>query len=409
MAIGLYYGKNKINSSGFDFDDWKPNYPYKIDQYAVKNNCLYKAIVSHTSSTDFNDDIANWKLVIGGNIDEVDLWIASKDYVVGDRVKDANNVIYQCVISHTSSDFDIEKPTNWIVELNKYYSVNSQAQYNQMVADGVITSDNKHLYIVQGVSGGSSGGSGSLTQDIIANVDVGNTKSGFVFTTGMTFDDYVQAVHVAYLKPVINSLTPLSGIYEIGTTISPFTVEATISKQSNPIANVELYLNSTLLKSDNTLVNGGTISETNVNPNTNDTDFTISCTVDDGTSTTTKTNTFKFVRYGFYGCDTSSTTLTTSDEIRGLSNNIADPKVGTIFTINIPTGSQKVTISIPNGLSLDEVLYKEGMNVDVKDTFTLSTVNVEGSSNYSGIDYNTYTYVPAIPTPSNMTYIVKLK
>ena len=65
MAIGLFYGKDRINSSGINFNKWKANINYKINQYVTHNYCLFKSLAEHTSSNDFENDLSNWKLVIG--------------------------------------------------------------------------------------------------------------------------------------------------------------------------------------------------------------------------------------------------------------------------------------------------------------------------------------------------------
>ena len=74
-------------------------------------------------------------------------WSIDTDYVVGDKVNN-NNIIYKCIKNHHSDlvDFENDKD-NWIIELDKYFSL-SQNQYNQMVTDGLITNDNKELFIV---------------------------------------------------------------------------------------------------------------------------------------------------------------------------------------------------------------------------------------------------------------------
>ena len=74
-------------------------------------------------------------------------WISDHDYVVGDKVSN-NDITYKCIKDHHSDlvDFDVDKD-NWIIELDKYFSL-SKNQYDQMVTDGLITNDNKELFIV---------------------------------------------------------------------------------------------------------------------------------------------------------------------------------------------------------------------------------------------------------------------
>ena len=75
-------------------------------------------------------------------------WETDHDYIVGDRVKH-NNYVYECIIEHHSDlvDFDVDKD-NWIIILSEYISLNKN-QYDMLVANGTITAENKHLYIVE--------------------------------------------------------------------------------------------------------------------------------------------------------------------------------------------------------------------------------------------------------------------
>ena len=74
-------------------------------------------------------------------------WEADHDYVVGDKVNN-NDIIYKCIKDHHSDLVDFKNDEdNWIIELDKYFSL-SKNQYDQMVTDGLITNDNKELFIV---------------------------------------------------------------------------------------------------------------------------------------------------------------------------------------------------------------------------------------------------------------------
>ena len=258
-----------------------------------------------------------------------------------------------------------------------------------------------------GIIAGSGSGSASLTKDITANNTVGNTGPGYKFKQGMTFDEYVQAVHVAYIKPKVVSFTPASATYEIGTPINSINVQAVVQKESYDITSIELYLDSTLLLSDSSLTSGGTVSVV-ANPNTDNTNFSISCNVDDGTSVVTAKNNFKFVRYGFYGNDNSSVACSTSADVRGLSKNVSDPKSGTKFTVAAGFGDQRITIAVPAPLTIASAKYVEGMNAESKAIFTQTTVNVDGANGYTSVPYNVFTYIPLVAFSSSYTLDITL-
>ena len=120
---------------------------YSKDEYVVYDYKLYQANKNHTSSANFELDKTNWNLIIGGNSYEVFNWKTDYDYVVGDKVNN-NNIIYKCIKNHHSDLVDFKNDEdNWIIELDKYFSL-SQNQYDQMVTDGLITNNNKELFIV---------------------------------------------------------------------------------------------------------------------------------------------------------------------------------------------------------------------------------------------------------------------
>ena len=79
-------------------------------------------------------------------------WTDGVDYKVRDIVL-KDNIKRQCITEHTSNDFDVEKD-NWIYVFEQYYYV-SQAQYNQMIANGIITDETKDLYIIDGNTNGN--------------------------------------------------------------------------------------------------------------------------------------------------------------------------------------------------------------------------------------------------------------
>ena len=78
-----YVDNNTVNSSGVtinhvvdisvaqlgggvSFTKWESNKEYTIGNYVINNGKLYIASADHTSSSDFNTDVSNWELLIGG-------------------------------------------------------------------------------------------------------------------------------------------------------------------------------------------------------------------------------------------------------------------------------------------------------------------------------------------------------
>lgn len=266
------------------------------------------------------------------------------------------------------------------------------------------------------ISTGSSGSGGSLDKDITSSITVGGISANTTFTQGTNYDDMWDALLNPYQKPVINTftltsnITPNASVYEIGTLITSLVLSASITKKSKPLTFVKFYEDSTILNTQTgaAVANGGTFSYTHT-LNNDDTDTTYKVECSDGDNTVNKTATIKFARNTFYGTDSATTSpYTTSAEVRALSGKKLGLKAGDQFSVSIPVGSKQVVIAIPNNLNISSVKYVEGLNAEVKDIFTLSTVNVEGASGYTGIDYKIYSYSPISPFSSVCTYTVVL-
>ena len=115
------------------------------------------------------------------------------------------------------------------------------------------------------------------------------------------------------------------------------------------------------------------------------------------------------VRKAFYGTDAASKAIyTTSEEIRNL-NGLLNIVQGMSIEIAIPPGTQKVTFAYPETIrDVLSVKYVEGMNVEIKDIFVKTVVNVEGAEGGNGINYKVYTYVPVVPFQKDVNYVVTI-
>lgn len=94
----------------------------------------------------YDDNISAWELIDINAKDKYPLWETSVEYSEEDLIT-YNGTKYRCIVSHTSSTTFEENKDNWIYVLEEYY-VLTQVQYDNLVTNGVITDDTKHLYIV---------------------------------------------------------------------------------------------------------------------------------------------------------------------------------------------------------------------------------------------------------------------
>jgi hypothetical protein len=114
----------------------------------------------------------------------------------------------------------------------------------------------------------------------------------------------------------------------------------------------------------------------------------------------------KGVRYAFYGSLVTPLTELNSAAIRGL-NGVSTQGLTTL-SVPITEGSKQVIIAVPSGKTVTSVLDKNLSNSEVVDTFTVSTVSVEGANGYTAKDYNVYVYNSNTLLGEN-TYTVTIK
>lgn len=109
-----------------------------------------------------------------------------------------------------------------------------------------------------------------------------------------------------------------------------------------------------------------------------------------------QTSAYTPYRNYFYGATTDKPTLD-SAYIRGLTKSNKAYAAGTI-TLNVPAGSNRVCIAcVATATGVTQVINETALNADVTATFTKSTVQVEGANGYTAIDYNVWTFEPAVP------------
>ena len=117
---------------------------YVVNDYtdtAVTPNVTYKKGFYLWHNDGINTP--KWTLISSSN-NEIPEWKSGYDYIVGDLVRESGN-IYKCIKDHTSGVFANELD-NWINKVNTYSL--TKAQYDSMVALGLINNSTKDLYII---------------------------------------------------------------------------------------------------------------------------------------------------------------------------------------------------------------------------------------------------------------------
>ena len=110
-------------------------------------------------------------------------------------------------------------------------------------------------------------------------------------------------------------------------------------------------------------------------------------------------------RCNFFGADDKKVACENSEEIRNLNKAVGDR-----FVVEVPIGSQRVTIAVPaNGKQPVSIEYNQQGDAEYISNFVKSTVSVSGATaGENMMDYNVYTFIFLIPCAAKMTFDVLL-
>lgn len=109
----------------------------------------------------------------------------------------------------------------------------------------------------------------------------------------------------------------------------------------------------------------------------------------------------------FYGSLSSAKDLNSAN-IRALSNNKLNPVNRDNFNVSVPVGTSQIIIAYPASLPDIANITSSALNLNVLDTFSKTTVQVEGANGYKAVAYKVYEYRPSIPFGSSDTYKVTI-
>lgn len=274
-------------------------------------------------------------------------------------------------------------------------------------------------------------GPGHMDVDFtVKGVDIGMYSDGQLIPKDTPILDVVKNMltkveNPVYVQPTLLMSSTQELIVESGTTISPELVIAFEKNDAGDLTGFRILEGLTELESDVAVVSPFVVpahrivdtveqykSEADygdgpVKFNNLGTDYPVG-QISTGTKVS-NTIAVRGVRKAFYGTDiTSKAIYTTSEEIRNL-NGLLNIVQGMNIEIAIPLGTQKVTFAYPETIrDVLSVKYVEGMNVEIKDIFVKTVVNVEGAEGGNGINYKVYTYVPTVPFQKDVNYVVTI-
>lgn len=260
---------------------------------------------------------------------------------------------------------------------------------------------------------------------------VGSFKPGDVIQPETSINDIVKKLLQVQILPtysdpsesIKSSLTTYS--HEVGTTISP-KITATFTKNdAGALTNHQIFKDGTEVASgtDTTVEYSDSFTQ-----GTATVKYTATATYGDGeikndnfgnpygdTSIKAGSKTSSEISYSgyrkyFYGADDGAAAITTSADIRGLSDKSTKAAAaGTTFTVKALAGDTRVTFAYDASLrDVSSVKYVEAGNDESKSLFTKTTVSVEGANGFEGTDYKVYTMIGDQPFLADMTFAVTI-
>jgi hypothetical protein len=278
---------------------------------------------------------------------------------------------------------------------------------------------------------GVGGSSAKLRDSItVAGTTWGGWKSGDVLPAGLDYNDiFLRGLRVAYpptYKAPTASLAVTGSLYNIeaGSSLDLFSTATYTKNDGGDPTGAYFYKNGVKLNLEadilapfehdealyaigDEVVEYNAIIEYGVGPIKNNTlgepDPTGQIAAG---SVSTPVVRFNGQRKLFFGFDKS---ILDSANIRALQNDVLNPTKGMSFNINIPAGTVKVHFAYPASLGdVQSVLFKEGLNAEIRGSYTKAVVSVAGANSFTAINYNVYTFEPVSPFESNYTHIVKI-
>ena len=221
---------------------------------------------------------------------------------------------------------------------------------------------------------------GTLSEDLTANVAMGNVTVGRTFTKGTNLEDVIREMLTQYIKPVVNLLlNPSTTLYnEITDTVESITLNATVTKKTSAISKIEFFVNNSLVHTiTSNVADGGTFTyiyrpSTPIN---DDTSFRVVVTdVEGGEGTMSKTITF--VPNSYYGIIDASIGEPTEAIIKTLNKVLKTSKAYTYEGITTDWG--KVCYCYDKSMG-DLVSIKDPINsLNYTSEFAKTTVIVDG-------------------------------
>lgn len=228
----------------------------------------------------------------------------------------------------------------------------------------------------------------------IGQIEVGETFDG------VPVKDMLTKILYPYIKPLISgNASVATKVVEKGVTTTVTSVNAVVTKKSNPIASVALYNGGTLVEEKTEgVANGGTITFTQTINITDTATLTVKATDTKPSTVQATAATYTYV-YPFYHGVVAAVAAPTSDDIVAMVKDVST-KSNKTYTYDLADNCAVIAYPKAYGV-LKSVLDANGF--DNMASYTQYTVAVTGTDG-TAQDYYVYVKEPGTATGFALTY-----
>lgn len=115
-------------------------------------------------------------------------------------------------------------------------------------------------------------------------------------------------------------------------------------------------------------------------------------------------------RVPFYEASyTETSEVTTSDQVRALANKLShNLTTGDKIALPCPVGTTRVTFAYPSTIGSCKIV-SEVLGYDITGAFEVIGIEVEDANGANRVLYDVYTYIPAVPFPTEDIYTLTIK
>lgn len=222
---------------------------------------------------------------------------------------------------------------------------------------------------------------GGVTESVITpNVEIGSVKASY--PVGTSIEDIVRDILTEKIPPSVTlTLNPSKTLYDIvSESISSLTINASVTKNTNPISKIEYFINDTLVHSNTTATTSGAFPYI-YNTTINRTAVIKVVVTDTEGLKATATKTITFVANSYYGIVDATIGTATEALVKTLNKNLKN--TNDFVYSNINCEYNKVVYAYPAELGQLTQIADVKNNFSYMESFERQSLTIDGIAYYA--------------------------